>query len=164
MSLFRTILTRFIVPEAGGPGGACGLCYELTPVSNTSQLLDKQAMTFMIVDECPASANPSQKDAGRSTHCGQCQLGDVNDFGQPFHFDVAVDAMNKDQYNLFFSDATGGRYASFLRNNRKSKTDVFLAEIGTLSFSKQSPAAQSQTPSHLLILGVVSPAVRTMKL
>ena len=111
---FQTILMRFTVKEAGGPGGACGLCYELTPVSNTSQLLDKQAMTFMIIDECPASANPSQKDAGRSTHCGQCQIGDVNDFGQPFHFDLAVDAMSKDQYDLFFNGVTGGRYASFL--------------------------------------------------
>ena len=116
----------FTVTEAGGPGGACGLCYELTPVSNTSQLLDKQAMTFMIIDECPASANPSQKQAGRSSHCGQCQLGDVNDYGQPFHFDLAVDAMTKDQYDLFFTGVTGGRYASFLRNARKLKADVFF--------------------------------------
>ena len=155
---------RFTVTEAGGPGGACGLCYELTPVSNTSQLLDKQAMTFMIIDECPASANPSQKQAGRSSHCGQCQLGDVNDYGQPFHFDLAVDAMSKDQYDLFFTGVTGGRYASFLRNTRKLKADVFSIEIGTPSSSKQSLAARSRIPSHLLKLGVVLPAVRTMKL
>ena len=154
----------FTVTEAGGPGGACGLCYELTPVSNTSQLLDKQAMTFMIIDECPASANPSQKQAGRSSHCGQCQLGDVNDYGQPFHFDLAVDAMTKDQYDLFFTGVTGGRYASFLRNTRKLKADVFSIEIGTPSSSKQSLAARSRIPSHLLKLGVVLPAVRTMKL
>ena len=103
------MLIDFADPKAGGPGGACGLCYSLTPISNTSQLLDKQSLTFMIIDECPASSNPSQKGAGLSVHCGQCKAGDVNDYGQQWHFDIAVDAMNKEQYDLFFHGAPGGR-------------------------------------------------------
>ncbi|MCJ1384357.1 hypothetical protein MMC17_007473 [Xylographa soralifera] len=100
---FLLIGGRSIAPNGGGPGGACGICYKLTPISATGVSLDKQALTFMVIDECPAGNASS-----RSAHCGMCGAGEVNDFGQEWHFDLAVDAMNKDQYNTFFSNVTDG--------------------------------------------------------
>ena len=90
-----------IAPNGGGPGGACGVCYKLTPISATGISLDKQALTFMIIDECPAGNATS-----RSAHCGMCAAGEVNDFGQEWHFDLAVDAMNNEQYTTFFRNVT----------------------------------------------------------
>ena len=93
-----------IVPNGGGPGAACGICYRLTPISATGISLDQQALTFMIIDECPAGNAGS-----RNAHCGMCSAGEVNDFGQEWHFDIAVDAMNKEQYGTFFSNVTDGQ-------------------------------------------------------
>ena len=102
------ILTaRFAAPNGGGPGGACGHCYEITPRSSSGASLDSQALTFMIVDECPASQD---LDGSPNPHCSMCAHGEVNDFGQPWHFDIAVDAMNPEQYAKFYKDATDGRY------------------------------------------------------
>ena len=57
----------------------------------------------MIIDECPA--DPAK---AHSNHCTQCSLNDVNDFGHNFHFDIASDAMNQQQYNQFFAGVTDG--------------------------------------------------------
>ncbi|MCJ1482377.1 hypothetical protein MMC06_002541 [Schaereria dolodes] len=83
--------------NAGGAGQACGLCYCLTPQDLSGNALTANAMTFMIIDECPVSPTPSNNN-----NCGQCKMGDSNIFGQNWHFDIAVDAMNQDQYNQFF--------------------------------------------------------------
>ncbi|KAI9696441.1 MAG: hypothetical protein M1836_005719 [Candelina mexicana] len=89
---------------AGGPGAACGLCYQLTPVGGKGA---NQSMTFMIVDECPASPGLQR---GASTNCNQCSASDKNSMGQTFHFDIAVDAMNQQQYNTFFNGAWGSNW------------------------------------------------------
>ena len=34
--------------------------------------------------------------------------GKVNDMGQSWHFDIAIDAMSTDQYNQFFNGVTDG--------------------------------------------------------
>ncbi|KAI9810140.1 MAG: hypothetical protein M1827_006666 [Pycnora praestabilis] len=91
---------------AGGPGGACGICYKLTPVSAGGQALSAQAMTFMIVDECPAAPALQR---GASTNCNQCSVGSTNGMGQNWHFDIGVDGMNSQQYSTFFNTATYGR-------------------------------------------------------
>ncbi|RDW84246.1 glycoside hydrolase family 45 protein [Coleophoma cylindrospora] len=88
---------------AGGPGGACGICYEITPVSSAGVALSSQALTFMIVDECPASIALSG-----GSHCNQCTTSEVNDMGQHWHFDIAVDAMSTAQYSTFFNGVTDG--------------------------------------------------------
>lgn len=64
------------------------------------------SMTFMIVDECPAATNLQR---GQATNCNQCSPSDKNSMGQTFHFDIAVDAMNAQQYSNFFNGATYGR-------------------------------------------------------
>ncbi|KAI9870050.1 MAG: hypothetical protein M1830_004749 [Pleopsidium flavum] len=92
------------VNGAGGPGHACGLCYHITPVSTHDTVLSAQSLTFMIVDECPASPVAS---GGR--HCTQCHTSDVNDYGQHWHFDIAVDAMSPGQYERCFKGVTDGR-------------------------------------------------------
>ncbi|KAI9719631.1 MAG: hypothetical protein M1812_003402 [Candelaria pacifica] len=89
---------------AGGPGAACGLCYQLTPVGGHGASTNN-SMTFMIVDECPAAPNLQR---GASTNCNQCSISDKNTMGQTFHFDIAVDAMNSQQYHQFFDGATYG--------------------------------------------------------
>lgn len=99
-------------PHGGGPGAACGLCYKVTPISGGGLLLDKQALTFKIIDECPAEVDPTAPNSGPSLHCGMCSLGQLNDFGQQWHFDIAVDAMNKDQYDTFFGNVTDGKYVA----------------------------------------------------
>ena len=91
-------------PEAhpdAGPGPACGLCYELTPVSSSNEALIAQKTTFMIVDECPAKGNNTK-------HCGQCSATAINDYEKTFHFDIAADAMNNEQYQRFIANATDG--------------------------------------------------------
>jgi len=65
-------------------------------------------MVFMIVDECPASINPGGGNYDQGSHCGMCKAGDVNDFGQQWHFDIASDAMNLEQYNTFYKGVTDG--------------------------------------------------------
>ena len=97
------------VAAAGGAGGACGVCFRLTPMSFNNSLLYNQAMTFMIVDECPASATPQVPFSGPSLHCGQCKMGDMNDYGKQWHFDIAVDAMNQQQFSQFFNGVTDGQ-------------------------------------------------------
>ncbi|MCJ1253235.1 hypothetical protein MMC24_001046 [Lignoscripta atroalba] len=89
--------------NAGGPGAACGICYKLTPVSASGEALTQQAMTFMIIDECPVSPIPINNN-----NCGMCKTGDKNIFNQEWHFDIAVDAMNQSQYDLFFKGVTYG--------------------------------------------------------
>ncbi|KAI1362739.1 hypothetical protein F5Y08DRAFT_341365 [Xylaria arbuscula] len=91
------------VPGAGGPGAACGICYWLTPVSDAGIALSDNALIFQIVDECPAAVALSG-----STHCTQCSTSQVNDYGQTWHFDIAVDAMSTAQYNKFFNGVTDG--------------------------------------------------------
>ncbi|MCJ1335231.1 hypothetical protein MMC09_000499 [Bachmanniomyces sp. S44760] len=96
------------VKDNGGPGAACGKCYQLTPISKSGHPLPGNALTFQIIDECPAAADPSTLGATRSVHCGQCTVQDKNDFNQTFHFDIAADAMNQKQYNTFFNGVTDG--------------------------------------------------------
>ena len=61
------------VSGAGGPGGACGICYWLTPVSSSGTALSANAMIFMIIDECPASVSLSG-----GYHCDTCSTSEVN--------------------------------------------------------------------------------------
>ena len=60
------------VSGAGGPGGACGVCYWLTPVSAEGVALSANALIFKIIDECPASVALS---GGK--HCDQCTTSEV---------------------------------------------------------------------------------------
>ncbi|KAI9825104.1 MAG: hypothetical protein M1832_001424 [Thelocarpon impressellum] len=89
--------------DAGGPGAACGVCYQITPIDANDKALCDQAMVFKIVDECPVSAASTGVN-----NCNQCKVGDVNTFGFSYHFDIAVDAMNQKQYDLFFKGVTQG--------------------------------------------------------
>ncbi|KAI1733653.1 hypothetical protein F4680DRAFT_472004 [Xylaria scruposa] len=91
------------VPGAGGPGAACGVCYWITPVSNSGDALHDNALIFKIIDECPAAVSLS---GGR--HCSQCTTSEVNDYGRTWHFDIAVDVMSTAQYNKFFNGVTDG--------------------------------------------------------
>lgn len=91
------------VSGAGGPGGACGICYKITPLSSSGVALTANALTFKIIDECPAAVALS---GGK--HCDQCTTSEVNDFGQHWHFDIAIDAMSTAQYNQFFNGVTDG--------------------------------------------------------
>ena len=83
------------VADAGGPGGACGICYKLTPVSSSGTVLSSQALTFMIIDECPAAEALSG-----GYNCDQCTVGATNALGQPWNFDIAIDAMSTSQVRL----------------------------------------------------------------
>lgn len=60
------------VSGAGGPGGACGICYRITPVSASGTALSANALTFKIIDECPASVALS---GGK--HCDTCSTSEV---------------------------------------------------------------------------------------
>jgi len=91
------------VSGGGGPGGACGICYWITPVDSSGNALSANAMIFMIIDECPAASSLSG-----GSHCDQCTTSEVNDMGQTWHFDIAVDAMSTAQYNQFFNGVTDG--------------------------------------------------------
>jgi len=88
---------------AGGPGGACGICYWVTPVSNAGVALSANALEFMIIDECPASVALS---GGQS--CRTCSTSETNEYGHTWHFDIAIDAMSTAQYNQFFNGVTDG--------------------------------------------------------
>lgn len=85
---------------AGGPGSACGQCVKITPVSDAGKELPENALTFMLVDECPVS--------GGGVNCNQCKLSDHNVFGHAFHFDIASDAMNSQQFKQFYKGVTDG--------------------------------------------------------
>jgi len=89
--------------RAGGPGGACGLCFKLTPESDDGTLLSSNALTFKIIDECPWT--PS---LGQTANCNQCATTSKNSFGKTYHFDIAIDAMSTNQYNHFFKGVTYG--------------------------------------------------------
>lgn len=91
------------VSGGGGPGGACGICYWITPVDSSGNALSANALIFMIIDECPAASSLSG-----GSHCDQCTTSEVNDMGQTWHFDIAVDAMSTAQYNQFFNGVTDG--------------------------------------------------------
>ncbi len=65
------------------------------------KVLCDQALIFKIIDECPVSK-------GGVNNCNQCKMGDTNSFGKTFHFDIAVDAMNQDQYTKFYKGVTNG--------------------------------------------------------
>ncbi|KAF8849747.1 hypothetical protein BDZ45DRAFT_771808 [Acephala macrosclerotiorum] len=91
------------VSGAGGPGGACGLCYQITPVSASGTALSANALIFKIIDECPASVALS---GGK--HCDTCTTSEVNDYGHTWHFDIAIDTMSTAQYNQFFAGVTDG--------------------------------------------------------
>ena len=97
--LFQTDLAPLLV-GAGGPGGACGICYQISPVDGQGNTLCDQALVFKIVDECPKSSGVN--------NCNQCSLNDVNTFQHTFHFDIATDAMNQQQYNTFYKGVTDG--------------------------------------------------------
>jgi len=112
------------VSNAGGPGGACGICYKLTPVSGSGTALSSQAMTFKIVDECPVSVSLS---GGK--HCDTCTTSETNDFGHTWHFDIAIDAMSTSQYNTFFEGVTDG------------------SNWNTVSFEKTSCGSDNPTPA-----------------
>jgi hypothetical protein len=60
-------------------------------------------LIFKIIDECPASVALSG-----DSHCNQRTTSEVNDMGQHWHFDIAVDAMSTAQYNQFFNGVTDG--------------------------------------------------------
>jgi len=129
------------VSAAGGPGGACGLCYEITPVSGAGEALTAQALTFMIVDECPASVALSG-----GSHCNTCSLSETNDFGQTFHFDIAVDAMSTDQYSTFFNGVTDGsnwNEVQFQQTSCTSSTNPTpsIASFGCISDCANNDAA-----------------------
>jgi hypothetical protein len=79
------------------------VCYQITPIGNDGTWYNSQAMPFMIIDECPASVSLS---GGK--HCDQCSATATNDYGQHWHFDIAVDAMSTSQYNTFFQGVTDG--------------------------------------------------------
>ena len=100
-------LTDFLptVPNGGGPGAACGTCYSLTPMNENNVPLPAQAMTFMIIDECPASQDLQR---GPGMHCNQCSPGSTNMNGMQWHFDIATDAMNQQQYDQFYQGVTNG--------------------------------------------------------
>ncbi|KAI9852585.1 MAG: hypothetical protein M1838_000239 [Thelocarpon superellum] len=86
--------------NAGGPGGACGQCFQISPVDDSTQTtLCNQSLIFKIVDECPIS---------QGSHCAQCSTSDVNSNGHAFHFDIAADAMNQQQYQQFYQSVTDG--------------------------------------------------------
>ena len=106
-------LTCISVPGAGGPGQACGLCFNLTPLDSHGNPLSANNLTFMIVDECPVLTDGSSGSV--SPNCGMCQPGDVNAAGQQTHFDIAVDAMNQAQYDQFFSGCMDGKYVMLCR-------------------------------------------------
>jgi len=59
------------------------------------------ALKFMIIDDCPAS-----EALGGGQRCKQCKVGELNDMGEPWHFDIVVDAMSTAQYNQFFNSVT----------------------------------------------------------
>jgi hypothetical protein len=61
------------------------------------------ALRFMIIDEHPASETLSG-----GQHCKQCVVGELNDMGEPWRLDMAIDAMSTAQYNQFFNGVTGG--------------------------------------------------------
>lgn len=115
------------VSGAGGPGGACGICYWLTPVSAAGVALSANALIFKIIDECPAAVALSG-----GTHCKQCTTSEVNDFGQHWHFDIAVDAMSTAQYNQFFAGVTDG-----------SNWDAVYFEQTTCGSSNPTPSIKS---------------------
>jgi len=126
---------------AGGPGGACGICYEITPVSGAGEALTSQALTFMIVDECPASVALSG-----GSHCNTCSLSETNDFGQTFHFDIAVDAMSSEQYSTFFNGVTDGsnwNEVQFQQTSCSSSTNPTpsIASFGCISDCSNNDAA-----------------------
>ena len=77
-------------------------------MSRNNTLLVNQALTFMVIDECPASHTPQIPFSGPSQHCGQCKMGDMNDYGKQWHFDIAADAMSPAQYSTFFAGVTDG--------------------------------------------------------
>jgi len=91
------------VSGAGGPGGACGVCYQITPISSSGTALNANTLTFQIIDECPAASSLSG-----GNHCDQCTTSETNDMGQTWHFDIAVDAMSTAQYKQFFNGVTDG--------------------------------------------------------
>lgn len=74
-----------------------------TPVSSSGTALTANALTFRIIDECPASVSLSG-----GSHCNQCTTSATNDMGQHWHFDIAVDAMSSSQYKTFFNGVTDG--------------------------------------------------------
>jgi hypothetical protein len=87
-------LTR-TVADAGGPGGTCGICYQLTQVSSAGTVLSSQALTFMVIDECPAAEALSG-----GYNCDQCNISEDNVLGRHWNFDIAVDAMSTSQVRL----------------------------------------------------------------
>ncbi|MCJ1473784.1 hypothetical protein MMC13_002435 [Lambiella insularis] len=138
-------------PKGGGPGAACGICFKLTPISGSGRLLHSQALTFKVIDECPAALDTSNPNGGLSQHCGMCN-GQVNDYGQQWHFDIAVDAMNKHQYNTFFNGTTDDknwRAVSFTQSCcTKKNPDPPIASWGCLNNCTNNDAAHAcNTPS-----------------
>ncbi|GAA96732.1 glycoside hydrolase family 45 protein [Mixia osmundae IAM 14324] len=84
-----------------GSGPACGLCFELSPVSGSGQELADQALTFEIIDNCPVGSGSDQ-------NCGQCKGTTNAAFSKPTHFDIASDAMSPEQYAQFYNGVTDG--------------------------------------------------------
>jgi len=90
--------------SAGGAGGACGICYQITPVNSAGSALSANALTFMIVDECPAAAALSG-----GNNCNQCSTSATSStFGTHWTFDIAIDAMSSSQYKTFYNGVTDG--------------------------------------------------------
>ncbi|KAI9795229.1 MAG: hypothetical protein M1833_007311 [Piccolia ochrophora] len=85
---------------SGGAGGACGACFELTPVKD-GKARPNQKATFMVVENCPA--NPSRSDG--HTLCSACETGDKNDLGETWHFDILKDHMSSSAVEKFFDQA-----------------------------------------------------------
>ncbi|KAI9681306.1 MAG: hypothetical protein M1817_002589 [Caeruleum heppii] len=124
--------------SGGGPGAACGLCYKLTPVGGDGSVRTEQALTFMIVDECPLGTSGG-------IHCSQCRVGDQNNFGKNFHFDIAADHMNKQQFDLFYKDCTEGQNWKEVQFEQTSCPSECpkppIKEWGCLENCKNNPAA-----------------------
>ena len=85
------------------------MCYQITPMDNGGNANCGQSMIFKIIDECPVSS------AGSVNNCNQCSINDQNVFGHAFHFDIAVDAMNQQQYNSFYQGVTDGSFVPYPR-------------------------------------------------
>ncbi|KAI9804461.1 MAG: hypothetical protein M1825_001360 [Sarcosagium campestre] len=91
----------------GGAGGACGQCFEITPLVDGKPATD-QTVNFMIVDECPA--DPAKSEG--HTYCTQCGIGWLNHLGENWHFDVMRNNMNPQDAERFFRnvDQHGGNW------------------------------------------------------
>lgn len=90
----------------GGPGAPLRQSATRSPPSPPpASPLSANALKFFIIDKCPASEALSG-----GQYCEQCRVGELNDMGEPWHFDIAIDAMSTAEYNrgFFLNSVTDG--------------------------------------------------------